>query len=98
MAGTMATGLAARRGKLPLTVHLIHVDTQLRDTAALLRITSLRPDSFPVASFRRSPRMARRTPETLTDVPVPYQNSNSKGSDGDLTFSRHFYKAPFEHP
>ena len=30
-----------RRGKLPLAVHHIDVDIQMRDTAALLRITSL---------------------------------------------------------
>jgi hypothetical protein len=37
----MATRLAAQWGKLPLAVHPIDVDIQLRDAAALLRITSL---------------------------------------------------------
>jgi hypothetical protein len=38
----MTASLAARWGNLPLAVHPIDVDIQLRDAAALLRITSPR--------------------------------------------------------
>ena len=67
----MATRLAAQWGKLPLSVHPIDVDIQLRDAAALLRITSL-PRFLPSCVLSALPANGSPHPGDLTRISMQY--------------------------